>query len=154
MSFSLRCNCAIRLRIEAWAETSRRDVGSSRTMNFGFNARARAMATCWRWPALISWGNRGPAIAGKPDKVKKLSHLFLYVSAGPASVDEGLSDDPPYAHPRVESEGIGILEDRLDVRPVAIEGSTVKVGHLLLIEEDLPCGRLIEFEEYLPYGGL
>ena len=47
-----------------WVVRSSAETGSSQTMSFGRSARARAIATRWRWPPENSRGRRSAASAG------------------------------------------------------------------------------------------
>ena len=116
--------CRNRSSTRAWVDRSRALTGSSQTISLGERARARAIATRWRWPPLNSRGSRWMASDGQAHLVQQFLHALLGRRGVHALHAQGLGEDVADLQGRVQ-RGVGILEDHL---------------HVAAQDAPLPCG--------------
>ena len=99
----------------AWVDRSSAETGSSQTISFGSSARARAIATRWRWPPENSRGQALGGVGGQADLVEQVARPASSPSAEATPRDrERLGEDLLDRHRRVQRR-VRVLEDDLDL---------------------------------------
>ena len=85
-----------RRRLTIWAatETSSAETGSSQTTRRGPVARARAIATRWRWPPESSDGKRPATSEDRPTEDKQLAHALCPFAAPRRGAGRGVARPP------------------------------------------------------------
>ena len=73
--------------------------------------------------------------------------------AGQVVDDDGLADDAPHGHARVQG-GVGVLEDDLHAAAHAADVAAPHLGEVLPLEDDVAGGGLVEHQHTAADGGL
>ena len=128
----------MRLRICAWIDTSKAEIGSSATMKRGFKARGPGYAdslplAAGKLPGVtVQVGSRDPA------EFEVFAGRFLGCpSLGDAVLHDSLGHDASDVHPRIQAR-VRVLEDDLHVPPEREEFLRRKVLRLRAVEDGLP----------------
>ena len=139
----------------AWTERSRAEVGSSRRMNSGSSAMARAMARRWRWPPENSCGKREVMVSGRPASRSAALTRSKRSRASRADAvdDQPLLDELAHRHARVE-RGEGVLEDDLHPRAQVLHLLAAVVLDVLAEEDHAAAGQLADPHQRHAEGGL
>ena len=125
-------------------DTSSIEIGSSASSTCGFAARARAIATRWRWPPDSSCGNLSMYRVGRAqvDAVEQLGERLLQlVAAQAAAVDLEAAGQRVADRVHGVQRGERVLEDHLDLRHVPPEAGAALRLRVLAVQQDLAVGH-------------
>ena len=131
-------------------------MGSSQTMNSGFDDSARAMQMRWRWPPENSCGYLAPSAGSSPTRRQELADAMLdlgLVLGEPEGLDR-VGDDAVDAPARIEA-GVGVLEDHLQAPAQRLAlGRAHRRPHVDAVDGDGAGGGPQQADDHARHGRL